>query len=254
MTARALAEALQAKRVGSGWMACCPAHDDRDPSLSISGRGGRLLVHCHAGCPQEAVITELRARGLWPDGGPDSWLEWRPGVKYPAAWGSIITEYVYTDANGTALYSTFRLAPKSFRQGYAEGGAWRWKKHPQQVLYRLPEVLEAPIVFVVEGERDVETLRDWGFCATTNAGGARAPWLPQYTEALRGREVIIIPDMDPPGLKRACDIARALLGKAARIRMFGREDLAGCKDISEWFARGHSECELIAMLEGCHAV
>jgi hypothetical protein len=39
----------------------------------------------------------------------------------------------------------------------------------------LPEVLEAPIVFVVEGEKDVETLREHGFIATTNAGGAKAP-------------------------------------------------------------------------------
>lgn len=48
-------------------MAACPAHDDRTPSLSVrDGSGGVLLVHCHTGCPQEAVIDELRQRGLWP--------------------------------------------------------------------------------------------------------------------------------------------------------------------------------------------
>jgi len=79
------------------------------------------------------------------------------------------------------------------------------------------EVLQAPIVFVVEGEKDVETLRDYGFVATTNAGGAEAPWLPQFTQALRGREVILLPDNDGPGRKRVLNIARALLGKVARL-------------------------------------
>jgi len=104
----------------------------------------------------------------------------------------------------------------------------------------------------VEGERDVETLRDWGFAATTNAGGAKTPWLPEFTAALAGREVNIIPDNDGPGWERVKVIARALLGHAARIRVLDlpRET----KDISDWFAAGHSECELIAMLEGVYAV
>jgi putative DNA primase/helicase len=48
-------------------MCRCPAHDDDDPSLHVStGRSGRLLVHCFAGCAQEAVINALRWEGLWP--------------------------------------------------------------------------------------------------------------------------------------------------------------------------------------------
>ena len=86
-----------------------------------------------------------------------------------------------------------------------------------------------------------------GFVATTNAGGAMAPWLPQFTEALRGREVIILPDADPPGRHRALTIARALLGKVARLVVL---ELEGAKDVTEWFARGHSEIELIAQLDG----
>ncbi len=44
----------------------CPAHDDRRPSLTIDERDGRILVHCHSGCRQAAVLDALRARGLWP--------------------------------------------------------------------------------------------------------------------------------------------------------------------------------------------
>jgi len=67
LSARELAQRLDAKQNGSGWMAKCPAHDDRNPSLSISeGTDGKVLVHCHAGCSQTAVIDALRDRSLWP--------------------------------------------------------------------------------------------------------------------------------------------------------------------------------------------
>jgi hypothetical protein len=50
-------------------MARCPAHDDSTPSLSIrETRDGTLLVHCHAGCEQSAVIAALQDRGLWASG------------------------------------------------------------------------------------------------------------------------------------------------------------------------------------------
>lgn len=65
-TAAEIAKALGARRSGRGWMACCPAHDDRSPSFSISDAGqGRPLVYCFSGCDQRAVIGALRARGLW---------------------------------------------------------------------------------------------------------------------------------------------------------------------------------------------
>jgi putative DNA primase/helicase len=66
MSAKAIARALGGSRVGTTWMARCPAHADREPSLSIKdGDGGRVLVRCRAGCDQERVIATLRSRGLW---------------------------------------------------------------------------------------------------------------------------------------------------------------------------------------------
>jgi putative DNA primase/helicase len=67
MTAETIANALGGRKAGAYWIARCPAHDDRTPSLSIrEGDGGKLLVHCHAGCEQAQVIAALRGRGLWP--------------------------------------------------------------------------------------------------------------------------------------------------------------------------------------------
>jgi phage/plasmid primase-like uncharacterized protein len=39
--------------------ACCVAHDDRNPSMSVTERDGTILVHCHSGCPQDAVLEAL---------------------------------------------------------------------------------------------------------------------------------------------------------------------------------------------------
>jgi hypothetical protein len=60
-----MAKALGGRKVGLGWMARCPAHDDREPSLSIRDSDGKVLVRCHAGCDQRDVIAALKARGLW---------------------------------------------------------------------------------------------------------------------------------------------------------------------------------------------
>jgi hypothetical protein len=70
LTAETLAERLGGGRSGVGWLARCPAHTDRQPSLSLQDtEDGKVLVYCHAGCDQRHVIAELRARGLW-DGRP----------------------------------------------------------------------------------------------------------------------------------------------------------------------------------------
>jgi putative DNA primase/helicase len=71
LTAQIIAKALGGRKAGGGWMARCPAHADREPSLSIrDADDGKVLVRCHAGCDQERVIATLRSRGLWMEKGP----------------------------------------------------------------------------------------------------------------------------------------------------------------------------------------
>jgi hypothetical protein len=66
MAAETIAKALGGRKAGVGWVAQCPAHDDRTPSLSIrEGGDNKVLVRCHAGCDQERVIAALRERGVW---------------------------------------------------------------------------------------------------------------------------------------------------------------------------------------------
>ncbi len=69
MSALAIVKALNGRWHGSYGTARCPAHDDREPSLSIcAGDKGKVLVRCHAGCDKRRVIAALRSRGLWEDG------------------------------------------------------------------------------------------------------------------------------------------------------------------------------------------
>jgi hypothetical protein len=72
MTAKGVAELLSARRTSFGkWQARCPAHPDRSPSLSIrEGVGGRVLLHCFAGCTLESILeaAQLRVTDLFPEG------------------------------------------------------------------------------------------------------------------------------------------------------------------------------------------
>ena len=52
-------------RVGRVFVAKCPAHDDRNASLSLAEANGRVLLRCFAGCPTETIVGKI---GLsWKD-------------------------------------------------------------------------------------------------------------------------------------------------------------------------------------------
>lgn len=72
MNAESIAIALGGRKAGRGWSARCPAHDDRNPSLSLrDSASGVVCVKCFAGCPKNEIIGSLKALGLWV--GRTSW-------------------------------------------------------------------------------------------------------------------------------------------------------------------------------------
>lgn len=57
------------KQSGKGYLSCCPAHNDRYPSLSIAeGEDGKILMRCHAGCTIHDICTSLgiEVKDLFP--------------------------------------------------------------------------------------------------------------------------------------------------------------------------------------------
>jgi len=133
---------------GVSAMAQCPAHDDRDPSLSLRPIEGQALVHCFAGCDTADVLAALNLT---------------MGDLYDEPKGAT---YRYDD--GRVVH---RSPSKRFRQsGQTKGTA---------TLYRLSKVVGAvalgATVYVVEGEKDATP---WSRSAPSPPAHHRAPATP----------------------------------------------------------------------------
>ena len=205
--AQALDRVLQAlnerdcrpKSTGSSWKAMCPAHEDQQPSLSVTeGEGGRVLLKCFAGCKCVDVIAALglEMADLFPS------REHAAGAREP-----VTARYVYCDEAGTTLFRVCRTEAKAFFQERFDAGVWRpGLKGTRRVLYHLPAVMgavsEGARVYVVEGEKDVDQLAAVGLVATTSPMGA-GKWRPEYTTALTGARVVVLPDNDQPDTSTA---------------------------------------------------
>jgi len=243
MRAEDFARRLDGRRSGRNWSARCPAHDDRQASLSISdGNDGRLLVHCHAGCKTSDVLAAMNLTDA------DMFAE-KP--TRTGDLGAEVARYPYQDEKGAPLYQVVRYEPKTFRQQAADGS---WKMAGvRRVPYRLPELVAADPtqpVFIVEGEKDADRLAGLGFVATTNPGGAEK-WKFIADEAARvlaGRHVIILPDNDDAGRRHAADVSRALEGHAASVRTLELPDLPPKGDVSDWLSGGGSKERLLDLV------
>jgi hypothetical protein len=224
-------------RNGRGWAARCPAHEDRNPSLSIGvGDDERILVHCHAGCEVEQICAALglQVKDFFNDEPPsdNGRRQSRP---------RIVAEYRYFDADGTFVYKIVRRHPKDFRISPAGFPADR------RVLYNLPAVLAAAArgeaVYKTAGEKDADVLIGDGLVATTNPfGEGPGHWLPQYSEALTGATVIFCRDRDETGRAHAREVVPLLLERRCDVTVV---EAAVGKDIAEHYAAGLKAEDLV---------
>lgn len=196
----------------SQYMAKCPAHDDKKASLSVGeSREGKTVIYCQAGCD---TVDVLNAMGLTKADLFDN--SQKPERKRP----KVTARYNYTDAQGNFLFQKTRDEAKGFSWSHKENGKWVKGRGGEPVLYNLPAVAKATCLYIVEGEKDVETLKRAGIPAVCSADGAGpGKWLPQYTEALRGKRVAIIQDNDSSGKAFAAETANALHGTAESVRV-----------------------------------
>lgn len=172
-------------------------------------------------------------------GGNGAEISSRPATASPArnseSKGKIVKLYDYTDETGALLYQVCRFEPKDFRQRRPDGsGGWTYSLGDcRRVLYNLPAVKAADFVWLTEGEKDADTICSFGFVGTTNGMGAEK-WLPEYSAALRGMDVAILPDGDEKGSKHLALLLKELGPVAKSLRVIPMPD--GYKDISDYAA------------------
>lgn len=163
----------------------------------------------------------------------------------------IVASYDYQDAAGKRVFQVCRLEPKSFRQRRPDGsGDWIWDMSGVQLVpYHLPEILPAALVYVLEGEKDVDRVRSLGLVATCNSGGA-GKWRKDFSQYLQGKVVVILPDNDLAGRVHAQDVARNLHGIAASVKIIELSGLPEKGDVSDWLNAGGTPEQLRSLVEG----
>jgi hypothetical protein len=254
---------------GSGvWKAICPIHDDHDPSLTITrtDRGG-LVLYCHV-CKDpridqrvcEALGVKLADICPPKDTSVTSTSNVSTRGVPPLTKGCKLVEtYIYRNADGTLNRLVARYEgmiegerKKNFLQFRPDGqGGWlAGVNGVAEVPYRLPELLAAPLdrcVYVVEGERKVETLVGWGLVATCNHGGANG-WKGELARFFDDRDVVVLPDADKPGADHADKVIRSLNGHARLVNIVHLPGLGPKGDIVDWVAAGNTLADLLRVV------
>jgi hypothetical protein len=236
---------------GSGHSARCPVHEDRVSSLSISrGEEGRALIYCHAGCSLDDLLLTLglTLSDLFDDDPAPAPV---PTPVLTSGSNAQAVTYAYHDLDGTLLHEVVKGAGKRFRQRHPTPEGWVWKASGRRVPYRWPELVGQSELWIVEGERDVDTLFDNGLTATCNLGGA-SKWRAEETAALLDLHpdtVYVIPDNDTPGRKHADSVLEQITAAGITATLVPLPGLAAHGDASDWFAAGGTAESLRALAD-----
>lgn len=270
---------------GNKCKAICPAHPDKEASLSIAydGSKGGTALFCHAGCETSDIVSAagLKIRDLF-----DKPLQKDSEGKANTS-SNIEAVYQYKDKDGNVLFEKVRFRPKRFSQRRTVKGLTIWgleagtyyetfpgsknfsmkeRKNNtaveveavQPVIYNLPAVVEGinynQTIYIVEGEKDVDNVNKLGLIATCNFDGAsksvRKPkWRREYNETFRGAKVVLIPDNDDPGRAHMENIAENLYDIAESIKIINLPGLSPKGDISDWLQVDHTKEELITIVQ-----
>ena len=213
-----------------------------------AGVGGGVLDFLQARCglTNGAALDWMRERGF---------LHERDAGAKPGR-ARIAATYDYVDEDGEVLFQVVRYEPKTFRQRRPDPSSpdgWVWGlKGARVVPYRLPELLEAVAlertVFVVEGEKDVDALREIGVTATCNPMGS-GKWPAHFADHLAGAKVVILPDNDEAGRKHRDQVVAALRGAASSVRILDLPNLPERGDAWDWIVAGGTADHLYALVD-----
>jgi hypothetical protein len=253
------------RTAGDGFKACCPSHEDRNPSLSIrEADDGTVLVKCFGGCTTPQVVSDLGLNMAelfptpceppWPantspkpHSQPRNFASADDAIKAYGR-GSPDRQWSYTDANGVEVGRTARwetAAGKEIRPVAKFPDGWRHAAMPEpRPLFNLPALLadSDSVVYVVEGEKCVDALTALGLLATTSAGGSQAGRLTDWTP-LAGRRVVVLPDNDDAGRKYAEAVGDILEDLGASISVVALDGLPAGGDVADLYGRCADDAE-----------
>lgn len=235
----------------------CVAHEDKTPSLSVwIDDKGKAAFNCHAGCDHDQIIDALapqarqQVEATWGSSNVRILIPTRRHKPTPPEdpVGNVEAEYPYIDHNGAVQYVVRRFPGKRLRQYHPgpSGGLISGRGDSDLYPYRLPDVLTAreagDLIYIVEGEKDADTLASHGLTATCNVGGA-GKWTDSLNGWFKAANVVILPDNDPPGLEHAKNVFEHLTGVATTVRILHLPDLADKEDVTDWLEQ-HTSQEL----------
>lgn len=240
---------LEFKKIGGEFYAKCPFHADGKASFRVND--GKQTWFCDPCARGGSVIDFVMAK----DGVSVADAMKRLGGQDNDTKPVIVATYDYTDENGAVLYQVVRFVPKTFRQRHKNAaGEWVWNMEGvRRVPYRLLDVMAQEDVVICEGEKDCDNLGKLGIAATCNVGGAKK-WLDSYSEFLKGKKVLVIPDNDAPGKEHAEMVIKSLAGKAKLVyRMILPEPF---KDITDFISHhgDHAKEEFIRLFDALKPV
>lgn len=158
-------------------------------------------------------------------------------------------KYVYTNESGVPCHYTIRMEHPTKEKTFFQCTPWSSSlKNADLYLYNLPMIVSSTWAIVVEGEKDADTLIQFGLPATTCNCGADN-WRDSYTESLRGKDVVICRDNDDAGNDHAHLLLRSLANAAKSLRVICPSRLHK-GDVTDWVNRENGTKEkLLSMMK-----
>ena len=230
----------------------CPAHQDKQASLTVTKGHKCTLLYCHAGCQLDDILNAagLEKRDIFYESTQNT-ANWRAFIEKREN-NRIEAVYNYVSCNGQYAFTKVRLHGKHIIYGRLENERFTYglsrnkpRKSYRAVYGNLSDIKKAiddnKPIFIVEGEKDVNTLTKHGYTSFTY-GGVN-DWQSDFAELVNGAMVIILADNDKPGIDIANRIYEDIVSGAKSVKIMVPMPDIPKADITDYFESGKTNAD-----------